>query len=296
MTGIRRLLAAGNIVGESAVWCDRQHRLLWVDIVGRTIQALDPRTGALQRWSTPGLVTSIGLRAGGGAIVGLERTVALWSFGGAFDTIATVEPDVAGNRLNEGRVGPDGAFWVGTMQNNIGASGEPLSITRRSGAIHRIDPAGRVETLTPHEFGICNTMIWRPGELICADTLANGLFVYDRQGSTLGARRPWGETIERGLPDGSAADRDGGVWTCRVGVGAIVRYAADGRVDQVIDLPCAAPTSCCFGGEDLATLFVTSARFGLEASRATDPDQGAVFALDVGRRGFPEHRFGEAGQ
>lgn len=68
---------ARDIVGESLVWDDRARRLVWVDIIGRRIHALDPATGAHSLWHTPGRITSIGLRADGGAIVGLERHIAL---------------------------------------------------------------------------------------------------------------------------------------------------------------------------------------------------------------------------
>jgi sugar lactone lactonase YvrE len=92
------------------------------------------------------------LRTDGGAIVGLRDRVALWDYGGEFRTLAIIEPDLPDNRLNEGRVGPDGAFWVGTMQNNLHPDGAPKSMTRDSGAIYRINVDGRVSQLTPREF------------------------------------------------------------------------------------------------------------------------------------------------
>ena len=82
-------------------------------------------------WPAPDFPTSIGLRADGGAIVGLRDRVALWDYGGEFRTLAIIEPDLPDNRLNEGRVGPDGAFWVGTMQNNLHPDGAPKSYDPR---------------------------------------------------------------------------------------------------------------------------------------------------------------------
>ena len=95
-------------------------------------------TGRHEEWATPDFPTSIGLDANGDAVVGLRDRVALWRFGGPFETLAMVEPDLPDNRLNEGRVGPDGAFWVGTMQNNLDAQGAPRAMTRDSGAIYRV--------------------------------------------------------------------------------------------------------------------------------------------------------------
>ena len=63
-------------------------------------------------------------------------------------------------------------------------------------------------------------------------------------------------------------------------------YPADGALDQFVDLPCTWPTSCAFGGPDFATLYVTSARFTMTAEHiGAHPEEGALFALDVGVRG-----------
>lgn len=292
MRKIERLLAGGDIVGESAVWSERRGQLLWVDIVGRRIHALAPDTGDHKAWQTADLVTSIGLRRDGGAVVGFRRQVALWDFGDQFEMLAEIEPDLPDNRLNEGRVGPDGAFWVGTMQDNIAADGQPKPMDRNSGAFYRVRADGKVDRLTDREMGICNTMAWTAdGRFLCADTLANQLYSYRWDGETLRDRRSFA-THERGLPDGSALDTEGCLWNARVGGGCVVRFSPEGEVLEVIDLPCSAPTSCAFGGPDLKTLFVTSARFGLPDARKDDLDEGALFAFKTDTPGLPEHLFG----
>lgn len=280
-------------MGESALWCARTGRMLWVDIVGRRVHAFALASGEHRTWPTPDLVTSIGLRKDGGALVGLRRTVAYWDYNEHFETLALVEPELPDNRLNEGKVGPDGAFWIGTMQNNIAADGQPVEMTRSSGAYYRVCPSGEVEALTDRTYGICNTMVWTDDcRFVCADTLANSLYAFDRVGNSLSSRRAFGQPLAAGLPDGSALDSEGYVWNCRVGGGCVVRFAPDGSVDRVVELPCLAPTSCAFGGEDMRTLLVTSARFGLSQELRSHPDQGAVFALDVGVSGRPEYLFG----
>jgi sugar lactone lactonase YvrE len=288
----KRLLAGGDIVGESAVWNAPRQELTWVDIVGRRIQTLNPATGEHRVWRTADLVTSIGLCKSGHAIVGLRSAVALWDFEDNFERLAVVEPDLPDNRLNEGCVGPDGAFWVGTMQDNIARDGSPKPMNRNSGAFYRILADGRVNQLTPREFGICNTMAWDDqGRFLCADTLANTLYAFDHADGRLSNRRSFA-THARGLPDGSALDTEGYLWNARVGGGCIVRFAPDGSVAQVIDLPCAAPTSCAFGGPELRTLFVTSARFGLPEDRKHGLDEGAIFAIETDIAGRPAYLFG----
>ena len=71
-----------------------------------------------------------------------------------------------------------------------------------------------------------------------------------------------------------------------------MRYAPDGRIERTIMLPVTKPTSCSFGGADLRTLYVTSARDGLDdAQLAKEPLAGAIFALEPGVTGLPEPRF-----
>jgi len=285
---------AGDIVGESLVYDDRRNALMWVDIGGKRIHRLFLGDQRHELWRAPDFPTSIGLRADGGAIVGLRDRVALWDYGDDFRTLAVVEPDLPDNRLNEGRVGPDGAYWVGTMQNNLHSDGSPKDITRSSGAIYRVDREGHVVRLTPREFGIANTMAWtEDGLFITADTLRNEIYAYDFRGGALAGKRIFASGLERGVPDGSCLDAEGRLWNCRVAGGACIAcYRPDGSLDRLVELSCTWPTSCAFGGPGFATLYVASARFTMTPEHiAAHPEEGALFALEVGAKGRPESRF-----
>lgn len=289
------ILDAADIVGESIVYDDRLDALLWVDIGGKRIHRRFLGDHRHELWPAPDFPTSIGLRADGGAIVGLRDRVALWDYSDDFRTLAVVEPDLPDNRLNEGRVGPDGAFWVGTMQNNLNPDGSPKEMTRDSGALYRVHANGEVAQLTPREFGIANTMAWTAdGRFLTADTTRNTIYAYDLVGGALKNKRVFSSPVDRGAPDGSCLDADGCLWNCRVGGGACVAwFRPDGGLDRLVELPCSWPTSCTFGGAGFGTLYVTSARFTMSKEHlAAHPEEGAVFALSVGARGRPEHRFG----
>ncbi len=210
-------------------------------------------------WPTPDFPTSIGLRSDGGAIVGLRDRVTLWGYGEEFRTLAVVEPDLPDNRLNEGRVGPDGAFWVGTMQDSLNPDGSPKEIARSSGAIFRVERGGHVSRLTPREFGIANA--WTAdGRFLTADTIRNEIYAYDVRDGALSNKRVFAPPLPRGAPDGSCLDDEGRLWNCRVAGGACVAcFRPEGALDRLVELPCAWPTSCAFGGPDFATLYVTSA-------------------------------------
>jgi len=291
----RAAVEVTDTVGESAVWDERRQCLMWVDIVGCRIHRWHPSEDRLETRSTPEFVTSVGLREDGGAVVGLRRDVVLWDLESAFEPLARPEPDRPDNRLNEGVVGPDGDYWVGTMQDNLEDDGSPREMDRVSGALYRIRPDGEVIALVEPTIGLANTCAWLPdGRFVSADTLANALYAYRVEKDSLSDRRTFSKGFERGAPDGSCVDAEGGLWNCRVGGGAcLVRHRADGSVDRVVELPCHSPTSCCFGGPSLDTLYVTSSRFGLdEAHLAAHPHEGAVFALRPGVVGRPCRRFG----
>src|ERR1700677_1902133 len=294
---VRQLLPGTDIVGESIVWDVERDCLFWVDIVGRAIRRFEPANGTQQRWDVQELPTSIGLRRDGGAVVGLTRHVAPWDFGKSCETLAVPEPDLPNNRLNEGKVAPDGSFWVGSMQNNVGENGAPKEMAGKAGRYYRIDPAGGYTRLSADLYGITNGMAWLPdGRFVTADTLDNTIYAYSvgGDGRSLRDRRAFGAAFPRGYPDGCCMDEKGAVWTCRVAGGACVtRTLADGSVDRVIELPCSWPTSCTFGGPGLGTLFVTSARFTMTPEHlAAHPEEGGLFALELGIAGVLEHRFG----
>jgi len=294
--GVKEVFRASDIVGESLVWDDRRNTLVWVDIVGRRIHRLNPATAEYELWPMQDFVTSIGLCEDGGAIVGLRRQIALWDYLSAPVSLVTVEPDRPMNRLNEGKVGPDGAFWVGTMVDNLHDDGRPKQGADRGGAIFRISSDGSVAQLTEATFGLTNTLAWtKDNRLIVADTAANRIFSYPMNPATfdLGRRSHFAAPFDRGLPDGSCLDSQGFLWNCRVAGGAcLVRFSPSGTIDRVVDLPCTWPTTCAFGGEDLSTLYVTSARFTMSAEHLSDrPQEGSLFALRPGVAGLREHRF-----
>jgi sugar lactone lactonase YvrE len=294
---VRTAFDARNIVGESIIWSPQEQQLYWVDIVGSAIHRLDPATGQHAAWPTPELPTSIGLCRNGGFIVGLRHRVCMWTPGGTFNTLAIPEPDRPENRLNEGVVAPDGSFWVGTMQDNIATDGSPMDAPDRTGRLYRITSDGTVHVLTDHVFGITNTMVWTDADaFITADTARNELykFSYDPKQQRLTDIETLPLSIHNGLPDGSTQDAEGNIYNCRVAGGRqIAILSADMQWVDSIPLPCQSPTSCTFGGPDLSTLYITSARFGMsEAALAASPIEGSVLAVKLKAKGRASHVFG----
>jgi sugar lactone lactonase YvrE len=127
-----------------------------------------------------------------------------------------------------------------------------------------------------------------------ADSLLYAIFAYDfdTESGQISRKRVFARTHPPGFPDGSTVDADGYLWNAEFNSWRVVRYAPDGRIDHVIELPVQLPTSCAFGGPNLDVLYVTTASQKMTAGELeAQPMAGALLALDVGVSGVPEPRF-----
>lgn len=282
--------------GESPYWDDRSERLVCVDIVARRVHRLSLSGGATERWTMADFPTAIALRSSGGAILAQASGVFHFDFGtGETQFLCSPDP-TPGNRLNEGKCDPAGRFWVGSMQTNLNPDGSRREMDRHSGALFRVDANGSVSRHSEHDFGVSNTMAWSPDRrtFYFGDSLRNVIFAYDYD-HDIGAvrnRRVLLEGYPHGVPDGSCIDTDGCLWNARFGGGRVIRITPNGTVDTEFAVPATNPTCCTFGGSDLRTLIVTSARFTLsEAQLNANPLEGALFAARVKQSGPPDKAF-----
>ncbi|MEM6431715.1 MAG: SMP-30/gluconolactonase/LRE family protein [Deinococcota bacterium] len=284
---VARVLAARNIVGESPVWSAAEGALYWVDIVGKYLHRL--KGEQLDSWQMPEWTCGVTPTARGDLLLALTHN--LKRFDTDTQTLTdwlSLSDEPSENRNNELKCDPRGRLWLGTMQNNIAPDGSGTDITASSGALYCIS-ADKTIHQKYTGVGISNTLAWSPDEqhFYFADSLANKLwrFDIDMETAVLSEQTTFFSPDDLGAPDGSAMDAEGYVWNTRFGAGCVVRLAPDGRVDTRIDLAAKNPTSCAFGGDDLKTLYITSARFGLTESELDD-DQGALFALQVDTPGL----------
>ena len=285
---VRVALDARDQLGESPCWDDDAAELLRADITAGAVHGWAPADGTTWTIRLDGDVSAVVPRVGGGHLLAVDHALVLRDPDGTRRTIATVEEQLDENRFNDCRCDPQGRLWAGTM-----------SRTRTPGAaaLYRLEPGGELEQILG-ETTISNGLGWSPAgdELYFIDSTTQRIDVLDFD-ATCGAtanRRSFA-TVEPGdgLPDGLAVDAEGGIWVCLFGGGAIRRYAADGTLDAHIALPVTNPTCPTFGGPDLMTLYITSARHRLGPEQlAAEPLAGALLALDPGVRGQPANRFG----
>ncbi|AZF31813.1 L-arabinolactonase [Pseudomonas sp. R4-35-07] len=273
-------------LGEGPFWDAPSQALYWVDIAAR--QALRLMDGQLRVWQLPEHVSAFIPCESGDALVTLSSGVYRLDLNTEALSLLCVADPQPGNRGNEARCDAQGRLWLGTMQNNIGAHGEDLPITRRSGGLFRIDADATVTPLLSG-LGIPNTLLWSDdgGHVHFGDSLDGTLYRHAIQpDGQLDAARTWFAAHERGGPDGSAMDSEGYIWNARWDGSCLLRLTPEGQVDRVVELPVSRPTSCVFGGPDLTTLYITSA-----ASPLDHPLDGAVLSLQVEVPGKPCHRF-----
>jgi sugar lactone lactonase YvrE len=133
-------------------------------------------------------------------------------------------------------------------------------------------------------------MVWSPdgATMYTGDSIDSVLWAYDHQAGVASSPSLFTKGFSRGVPDGSAIDEHGFLWNCRYFGSCVVRFDPVGNVDRVVEMPVGNITSCTFGGEDLRTLFITTASV---SSGLDEPLAGAVFALDPDIRSLPENRF-----
>jgi sugar lactone lactonase YvrE len=298
MAEILDIIETGAILGESPVWSARDKALYWIDIKAPAIHRFDPATRTDTSWPVAQEIGSIALRQGGGLIAGLRDGLAtIGADMTTLDWITDPEADKPINRFNDGKCDRQGRFWSGTM---FDPPGPPASYFEREpvGILYRLDGDHGCHPMAD-DILVSNGLAWSPDGSVMyfTDSPRRTIWAYDFDTATgeLGDRRVFAEIPDapgRGTGDGATVDAEGYYWSAEFRGSRLVRYAPDGAVDRMVELPVSRPTSCAFGGDGMARLFVTSAKIMLsEAELALEPHAGALFVLDVGVSGLLEAEY-----
>ena len=275
-----------NSLGESAFWHPELQRLFWLNIPPpSSLHILDPLEGSVESRQMPQMITSIRPWADGliiaahGGVYQYELQISGWK------RVVDPEPDKPFNRCNDGGTDAFGRYWFGTMQNNISPSATDIELVERSGSLFRLDPdMSYVEA--ERDIMVSNTICFSPGNetMYFCDTEEGVIRAYDFDlaAGEISNRRDFAR-FDRGHPDGSCVDSEGGLWNARWDGSCVVRFSPDGSVDEVVEVPAARVTSVAFGGPELKHLYITTARWGLD-----EPGQdGHLFVVETDVSGLP---------
>jgi sugar lactone lactonase YvrE len=272
-------------LGESPVWSARENALYFADILAAKVHRWTPASGAHESWGLPAAVASLGLRERGGLVLALGNGFHLFDPDrGELAFVHHPEPQIPTNRLNDGKVSPEGRFFAGSMDDR--PDKEP------TGSLYRLDPDGGCERVASGLI-VSNGLAWSPdgGILYHSDSRAAAIwrYPYDARTGAVGERRPFvAMRPEWGRPDGAAMDEEGCYWSCGVSAGRLNRFSQAGELVGYVEMPVTHPTMPCFGGPGLRTLYVTSLRDGVpDEVLARTPQAGGVFSLEPGVAGAP---------
>jgi sugar lactone lactonase YvrE len=271
----------GAELGEGPVWSGGA--LWFVDIKKPGIYRLDPANGEQRSWDAPELIGFLLPARSGGFVAGLGSGLHHFDPGsGAFTPLAEVEPDLPGNRLNDGVVDPAGRLWFGTMDNGEKA---------KSGAFYRFEDR-QVRPSGISGIPITNGPAVSPDGRILywVDTLKGTISASDiRDDGSLGEARPFVRIDPKeGHPDGPAVDSEGCLWIGLYAGWVARRYSPSGELLSSVRFPVANITKLAFGGEDLRTVYATTARQFLKPEELTaQPQAGDLFSFRADVAGMP---------
>ena len=300
----RALSADRFVLGESPFWHPHEQTLYWVDIAGKKLCRANVYMGTVQTWDMPSEPGCIAPAAQGGLVIALRNGIfRAREWAGALEQIATLPYDTATVRANDGKCDAAGRFWVGTIDEPKASHAAALySVDCRTGSA--VVQCHANDALTG------NGLAWTPDgrTLYWADTPSHVVHAWSFEVETgaLAQHRThlqlppkpadwtFGQAGYVGRPDGAAVDVEGNYYTAMYEGARVCKFSADGTLLAEWAVPAACPTMPCFGGEDLQTLYLTTASGGRSAQElARLPLSGAVLSVRVDTPGLPVQFFAD---
>ena len=271
-------------LGEGALWHPTARKLFWVDIEGKSLHLYNPESGEDK-------VLDVGARIGtvvpvqdGGALVALQHGIYHINTQTGKLSFLTNPIKLEDIRFNDGKCDPAGRFWVGTMALDKRTGGADLYMLELDGKVYH-----KLGNLT-----ISNGIVWSLDKksMYFTDTPTQQVkaFDYDVASGEISNERVIIEIPEEeGAPDGMTLDAEGNLWVALHGAGTVAKYNPNtGELLQKVKVPAKKTTSCAFGGKNLDTLYITTAREDLNEEQLKEyPVSGGLFSVKPGVRGLP---------
>jgi sugar lactone lactonase YvrE len=265
--------------GEGPVWDAETGRLFWVDIIGRRIFSLIPVDGSVESRSFDEGVCALAPMAEGRLFVAFAKRLAIvdWATGRILENLVDVEPDMPGNRCNDGKMDAAGRFWIGTM-SRAAEKGAGSLYCYANGLLKKV-----LGNLT-----ISNGMDWTPAgdRMFFIDSPTREVRAFAFDASTGGIDSP--QTVVKvpadfGVPDGMCLAPDGTIWVAHWGAGCVCRWdLSNGELVEQIFTGCPQTSSCCLDPHGM--LYITTSRQGMsEDALKKAPHSGSLFRCQTSR-------------
>lgn len=275
-------------LGEGPFWHPLLARLFWFDILNQTLLSADSNGHIVDRITFKDTASAAGVIDEHTLAVTQSGMLVRYDFRDDSHTpIIEVEADVPGNRTNDSRVDRAGGFWIGTM----GRRAEPGVggvWHYRGGQLTKIISGIRIPN------SICFSPDGRTAYFTDSGRMIVKCALDPETGAPIGEWEDFFTMDGPGGADGSVVDSEGFVWNARWGAGKAIRISPDGKLDKTVTVPGGVTRVSCpaFGGKDMKTLFLTTAREGFTPQEEIDqPTAGGVFAIELDVPGLPEPFF-----
>ncbi|MDF5711133.1 MAG: SMP-30/gluconolactonase/LRE family protein [Nostoc sp. S4] len=284
---LHNVLEARARLGEGPIWDSTKKQLYWIDTYNHKVHQFDPVTRKNSFFDVGDVVGAIATAGRDRLIITLRHHLAfLNTLTGEVTPILEIEGNPPNNRLNDGKCDPQGRFWFGSMS----------SIEKPHASLYRYDADGSLHVM---ETGltISNGLGWSPDKrtFYLADSPNQKIYAYDfnfRTGNITNRRIFVDLTHESFHPDGLTIDAQGNIWSAMWSGWCVIRFNPKGEEILRINLPVPLVTSCTFGGEDLQTLYITTASVGLSQVEIDKSFySGDLFALETDVTGLPSYDF-----
>lgn len=284
-----RVASSRADMGDCPVWDEHRHLLYFVDITGGRINCLTPRGKVERVYEAAARIGALALTDQGNLIFTEDANVAILDVAlGHVRLYSAPVHHSAGLRLSDGACDPAGRFVTGLMDQGVSGI---------AGALYRFDHHLQGQIIR-RKLAQPNGLAWSADgqKLYFVDSSVRAIYCADYFcGGALGAVSLFAETpAELGRPSGIALDRAGGLWVCQLDGSCVLRYDRSGQISEQVLMPVPRPTSVCFAGEGLDTLYITTARVGMTPVQLLDyPEAGELFRIRPAVGGIRRHRFKE---
>ncbi|MCB2078734.1 MAG: SMP-30/gluconolactonase/LRE family protein [Novosphingobium sp.] len=286
---VQRIGEFTNTVGETPVWSVADQSLTWINCEDEPeLLRWDHASGEITRWPMPERIGGFVFRQGGGALVVLADGLYNFDFSSGDLSLRVRSPLSEPVALHECACDPSGRFWVGGMNQTIGAQ-DPFP----GGAkLFRLDGDRLVAEID--DMSCTNGLAFSADgkTLYVSDSTTQRCdrYAVDQQTGALGERETFFQLQpDQGFVDGATVDSEGAYWCPLVYTGKLRRYLPDGTPDLEVELPFANPTKVAFGGPDMKTMFVTST--AQSVGTPVTPLDGGLFRFLTDYTGRPDPKF-----
>ncbi|BCL35592.1 SMP-30/gluconolactonase/LRE family protein [Nostoc sp. MS1] len=282
----KNVLFARARLGEGPIWDSTHQWLYWVDIYNHHVNRFNPVAGETLHFDVGDVVGAIALAGTNRLIMAQRHGLTFLNLdNGEVIPIIQIEADKPNNRFNDGKCDHQGRFWFGS-----------LSLGKPEANLYRYDPDGSLH-LMETGLTISNGLGWSPDQqtFYLTDSPQQKIYAYNFDAVTgkISDRRIFVDlTGESFYPDGMAIDSQGNIWSAMWDGWCVICFNHEGKEISRIKLPVQRPTSCTFGGEDLRTLYITSASVGLSEEEIEKSFySGDLFAVETNTIGLPSYSF-----